>query len=329
MQLQIFDAFKSQNPELFDVVFEIEGKKVYAHKFPLSIISTTFESMLSDRWISKNNAIKIESHKYDDFKEFLKFLYSGECQLSDENIITMIDIAEFYQVNSFKKYCGEYLSKITLNIENIIQITEASHKYSMLQMKKPIQGFLIKNFKTFVKSDEFLNANEFIIKQFVKMEPNNDIKTGGIFQAVYELAKNQANMKNESDDENLNDPIKAEITPFLQLIKFIVKITNSDGNSICGNLQNKSAIDIIETLKNRESNNSYHKSIFWKTECKKPSTPCPLKQRDDVKWYLFYFPSGAIGVLNSSEINQNTYLLAEMVAETDFKITQKCKIEIE
>uniref|UniRef100_A0A914QPW7 BTB domain-containing protein n=1 Tax=Panagrolaimus davidi TaxID=227884 RepID=A0A914QPW7_9BILA len=286
--------------------------------------------MLSDRWISKNDAIKIESYKYDNFKEFLKFLYSGECSLSDENIFTMIDIAEFYQVNSFKKYCDEYLSKITLNMGNIFQLIETSSKYSLLKMKKSIQDFLLKNFRNFVKSDRFLNANEFINKQFVKMEPNIDIKPSEVFQAVYKWAENQTIVKNESNDENHNmdDAMKNEIAPFLQLMKFIVKITSSYGQSLCGNLPNNSMIEIIETLKNRESDNHYNEIVYWKTKCKKPSIPCPLKKRAGVEWYLVYFQNGDIGVRSSFEINQEHYLLAEMIVETTFNFTVKCKIEI-
>uniref|UniRef100_A0A914Q909 BTB domain-containing protein n=1 Tax=Panagrolaimus davidi TaxID=227884 RepID=A0A914Q909_9BILA len=79
---QLEAAFKSQDPELFDIVFEIEGKKLYADKLILSINSSTFKSMLSDRWISKNNSIKIETYKFEDFKELLTFIYSGECNLT-------------------------------------------------------------------------------------------------------------------------------------------------------------------------------------------------------------------------------------------------------
>uniref|UniRef100_A0A914PWC9 Uncharacterized protein n=1 Tax=Panagrolaimus davidi TaxID=227884 RepID=A0A914PWC9_9BILA len=140
------------------------------------------------------------------------------------------------------------------------------------------------------------------------------------FYQLYEWAENQALVKNESNDENFNknDAIKAEMTPFFKLMKFKkmgplflieyvvkkgflfshgelsnilgiihgdvkVKITNSDGSSIYGYLRNKSAIEIIENLKNRESDNHDNYFIYWKTKCKEPSTPCPLKWKAGVK----------------------------------------------
>uniref|UniRef100_A0A914QNE9 BTB domain-containing protein n=1 Tax=Panagrolaimus davidi TaxID=227884 RepID=A0A914QNE9_9BILA len=178
--------------------------------------------MLSDRWISKNDAIKIESYKYDNFKEFLRFLYSGECQLNDENIFTMIDIAEFYQVNSFKKYCDEYLSKITLNMENIFQLIETSHKYSTTQMKKSIQDFISLNFTKFVKFEGFLKADKSVIEEIFTIKSNAVFKNEELFQAIYEWAEYQVNIKNEFHDKNFNKngAIKNEMKQFLPLIEF-------------------------------------------------------------------------------------------------------------
>uniref|UniRef100_A0A914Q7D3 BTB domain-containing protein n=1 Tax=Panagrolaimus davidi TaxID=227884 RepID=A0A914Q7D3_9BILA len=127
LQSQFEAAFKSQDPELFDIVFDFEGKKLYADKLILSINSSTFKSMLSDRWISKNNSIKIETYKFDDFKELLSFIYSGKCKITNENIFTILDMSEFYQIEDLKELCEEYLSKILeLNLTNIFQIIEIS-----------------------------------------------------------------------------------------------------------------------------------------------------------------------------------------------------------
>uniref|UniRef100_A0A914PQ03 Uncharacterized protein n=1 Tax=Panagrolaimus davidi TaxID=227884 RepID=A0A914PQ03_9BILA len=163
---------------------------------------------------------------------------------------------------------------------------------------------------------------------------------------VYEWAENQAIVKNESNDENLNtnDAIKAEMTPFFKLMKFkkmkprflneyVVKITSINGQSlfcIIDVLNNFDTIKIIKSLKNVPSDNRIFEFIYWKTKCKKPSTPCPLKWRAGVEWYLIYFDDGDIGLRRGSEFDeQQYYLIAEMTAETHFVSTHECKIEIE
>uniref|UniRef100_A0A914P952 Uncharacterized protein n=1 Tax=Panagrolaimus davidi TaxID=227884 RepID=A0A914P952_9BILA len=189
-----------------------------------------------------------------------------------------------------------------------------------------------------------------------------------IFQSIYEWSENQAIKKQkESNDENfnMNDAIKTEMQEFLPYIQFKkmkltflmdyvvrrgflftynklaeiltnansyvrVKITNSNGQTIFGDLQRDNcATEFIKTLMNRVSVNADSSYIYWNRVSTVPSTPSPLKKKDGVKWYLIYFNNGFIGVKYTGDINSNYYLLAEMHSETDFQFTQKCKIEIE
>uniref|UniRef100_A0A914QP50 BTB domain-containing protein n=1 Tax=Panagrolaimus davidi TaxID=227884 RepID=A0A914QP50_9BILA len=351
---------ESQNSEMFDVVFEVEGKKLYAHKFRLSTISTTFESMVSDRWISKDNVIPIKDYSFNDFKEFLTFIYTGKCSLTEENIFAMIDIAEFYQVNSFKKYCDEYLSKMTINMENIFQLIEISAKYSLLQMKKPMHIFISENFSTLIKYSEFLNVDKSVIGDLVLYDFVQPEET---FQIVYEWSENQAMKKRNDENFNKNDAIKAEITPFLSNIEFKhmdssfiseyvvkkdflfaynqfhvillsdvkVQITCQNGNIIYGYISRESsAFEIIQLLKNRLSENEKDCFIYWKNPNNKiPLIPSSLKKRVSVHWYLVYCPDGDIAVVNANHICERHFIIAEMFLEKYFfSYTPKCKIEI-
>uniref|UniRef100_A0AC35GJD3 BTB domain-containing protein n=1 Tax=Panagrolaimus sp. PS1159 TaxID=55785 RepID=A0AC35GJD3_9BILA len=71
-QMKRFELFKTQDPTNgdFDVAFDLNGKILYANKFMLSPISTTFKSILSKISTSPNELIKIENYCYDDFYEF-------------------------------------------------------------------------------------------------------------------------------------------------------------------------------------------------------------------------------------------------------------------
>uniref|UniRef100_A0A914QWB2 BTB domain-containing protein n=1 Tax=Panagrolaimus davidi TaxID=227884 RepID=A0A914QWB2_9BILA len=216
-------AFESQDPELFDIVFEIEGKKLYADKLILSINSSTFKSMLSDRWISKNDSIKIENYKFDDFKELLSFIYSGKCNITNENIFTILDMSEFYQIEDLKELCDEYLSKMELNLTNIIQLIETSNKYSLIKIKEPIRTFIFQNFANMAKFEGFLNGDKSIIKEIVSKESYFSKHHEDRFQCICEWSENQAVKKQkESNDENfdMNDAIKTEIQELLPYIQF-------------------------------------------------------------------------------------------------------------
>uniref|UniRef100_A0A914QI67 BTB domain-containing protein n=1 Tax=Panagrolaimus davidi TaxID=227884 RepID=A0A914QI67_9BILA len=286
------EIFKSQDQEngYFDLKFEVEGKIIFAHKFMLASVSDVFKRMISDIW-NKKETIEIETYSYKDFYDFLKFIYSGKCELNDNNIFVMVDLSEFNHIKSLQQSCDEYLSKKEFTKENTLVFFETLSNYLLPLFEKAILTAVKQKCPTFVESAEFMEASTETVKKIVSFQ-----------------------------DRFVSEE---------KLFETVLKITNSVGNSICGYLQNNSAIEIIETLKNRESDNSYHDSIFWKTKCKQPSTSSPLKKRAGIEWYLVYFFNGDIGVGNSIEIYQYTYLLAEMTAETDFKVTPKCKIEIQ
>uniref|UniRef100_A0AC35GKT7 BTB domain-containing protein n=1 Tax=Panagrolaimus sp. PS1159 TaxID=55785 RepID=A0AC35GKT7_9BILA len=348
-------AFKSQDPELFDIVFDIDGKKLYADKLILSINSSTFKSMLSDRWISKNNIISIRDYSFNDFKELLTFIYSGKCNITKENIFKILAMSEFYQIEDLRELCDVFLSGIELNLTNYFQLPVTSNKYSIIQTKKPIHDFVTQNFLSFMKSDGFLNADKSKIKGILAMQSNFSKYHEDLFQCIYEWSENQAIKKLDrlsdvsfnifdvfyniykltetyewSENEaikkqkelnvknlNMKDAIKTEMQEFLPYIQFKkmkfnflldyvvprgfiftyveladilknpnndsrVKITNSNGQAIYGDLSRKRDIQILKSINGQESDNEFNFYIYWDTNCKKPSTPSPLMKRDGV-----------------------------------------------
>uniref|UniRef100_A0A914XZM5 BTB domain-containing protein n=1 Tax=Panagrolaimus superbus TaxID=310955 RepID=A0A914XZM5_9BILA len=135
-----YEIFKAQNPENgdFDVVFEIEGKKLYAHKSKLCEVSSTFNEMLSERWTTPNEPINIQKNTFDDFKTFVTFIYSGEFEFDSNNIFTMVDIAECYDVKIFKKACEDYLLKTEWDLINVFPMLDLAFKYSLEDLKKSL-----------------------------------------------------------------------------------------------------------------------------------------------------------------------------------------------
>uniref|UniRef100_A0A914QI34 BACK domain-containing protein n=1 Tax=Panagrolaimus davidi TaxID=227884 RepID=A0A914QI34_9BILA len=275
-------------------------------------------------------------------------------------------MSEFYQIEDLKELCDEYLSKMELNLSNIFQLFEISNKYSLIQIKKPIQTFIFQNFKTIFKSEGFFNAEKSVVKEIIAVGQTFAIKYEEMFEAAYEWSENQVIKKQkESIDENfnMNDAIKVEMQKFLPFIKFEqmeisfftkyvdkrgfiftydelsdtletvqsnvqVKITNKNGQSVYGLLPKKdNAVCVIKSLQDKCCDASLKNCIFWYTKCQIPSTPSPLKKRIGAK-YLFYFFDGDIGVKYTADIHDRHYLLAEMNSETDFEFIGDCKIEI-
>jgi hypothetical protein len=182
---QIYENFKLQNPEtgFYDVVFDIKGKKLYAEKIRLSILSNTLKSMLSDRWTSKDEPIKITDYNFDDFYQFLTFLYTGDCNLTVDNIDSMVDIGEYYNVDTLKEACDRFLSKMEINDQNIFKLFNTVSKYSLAKLKESLKTYVATKFSILIESNEFMEFNKSNIEDFIIL-CKEKVKPEELFKAV-------------------------------------------------------------------------------------------------------------------------------------------------
>uniref|UniRef100_A0A914Z048 BTB domain-containing protein n=1 Tax=Panagrolaimus superbus TaxID=310955 RepID=A0A914Z048_9BILA len=163
MQQQKFELFKLQNPENFDVKFEIEGKILYASKFDLIAVSQTMNSWLSDRWTTKDQSVIIETYTFDIFYQFLCFIYSGGCELTKENIFEIIDVAEFFDLQHLKDFCETFLmqkkSEI-VNNENIFDMVDVAEKYSLTKFVKFLYCKIADGLDELFENESFLKVQK-------------------------------------------------------------------------------------------------------------------------------------------------------------------------
>uniref|UniRef100_A0A914PG01 BTB domain-containing protein n=1 Tax=Panagrolaimus davidi TaxID=227884 RepID=A0A914PG01_9BILA len=363
-----FKMFQSQNQEtgFFDVTFDIEGKLIHAHKFMLASVSEVLKRMVSDTW-NNGDPITIKAYSFKDFYEFLKFIYSGKCSFTDENIFAIVDLSEFYQVKSLQHKCDQFLSKKEYTAKNVLVILKALSNYSLPLFEKSLCKAVKENGINLVESDGFTETSKESVMKIVKFK-YKIVSEENLFEKIYEWAENQAQRKKEQSNEkifNMNDAIKSELTEILPYIQFknmnlkflnrfvvkkgflfsynelseildfvcsrvTVKVINSKSQHVSGMLQNDSAIVAnINSLKNVRSF-SFVKTAWWGTNFKVPSTRSSLKKRDGVDWYLFYYRSGELGMAHCTKIHNDYYLLAEMTPGTSgFDTTEECKIETE
>uniref|UniRef100_A0A914P1B5 BTB domain-containing protein n=1 Tax=Panagrolaimus davidi TaxID=227884 RepID=A0A914P1B5_9BILA len=216
MQQERFKTFKLQDPanDHFDVTFEIEGRKLYANKFILTSLSETMASMLSDRWSKKDEVVTIEAYTYDNFYEFIQFLYTGSCSLTAENVFQLTDMSEFYAVLFLKEFCLMFLLKMEYNVERIEEMFEFSEKYSLDRLKGALKVFIRRNLGQIISHERFLSSG----KRFVEfMSLNNQYlqkQEESVFEAVYKWTENQVMKQKNAEDENFNlvEAVKDELS---------------------------------------------------------------------------------------------------------------------
>uniref|UniRef100_A0AC35F3H2 BTB domain-containing protein n=1 Tax=Panagrolaimus sp. PS1159 TaxID=55785 RepID=A0AC35F3H2_9BILA len=324
-QMERFELFKAQNLETgkFDVAFDIGGKILYAHKFTLCPISSTFEAMLSDRWTKVDDPIKIEDYSYEDFKQFLTFLYSGHCQLSNDNIFPMVDIAEFYGVVAFKDVCEEFLIQTEYTLDNVFLMVELANKYSLKKLEEAVFQWAEKQAKENLEAGNGLDLNSAIKDAISEFLPLIKFKSmNSVFLIKFVVKKSFL----FSGDE-LSDILWASN-------KVFAKVTDENGKIMKGEIQcgdTEWVSNVIQSVKNQGCDYAVPYHCRWNTVLPRPSKPSKLIRNDTVQWYLLYDDnSEEIGIKIASHevVYAQDYLIAEMSAEDGFELSEDCTIDI-
>ena len=62
---------------------------------------------------TNTQTFKIKKHTFEIFEQFMIFSHSGNCILSNDNILNMVELAVDYEVETLLQMCDNYLSKMS------------------------------------------------------------------------------------------------------------------------------------------------------------------------------------------------------------------------
>uniref|UniRef100_A0A914P678 BTB domain-containing protein n=1 Tax=Panagrolaimus davidi TaxID=227884 RepID=A0A914P678_9BILA len=213
LQQEKLKLFELQNPEIghFDVIFDFDGKLLYANKYVLVTSSETLNSWLSNRWTKDENPIKMETYTFDIFYQFCSFLYSANCKLTNENIFQIVDAAEFFGIQLLKDFCEEFLIEI-FNENNIGEIYKIAETYLLSNLLKEIERYVNQNYKTLIMEEKIVNLPKSLVMMTCKYH-------GGefsVFEAVYKWTENYVKIKKE--DLEFEEKCNYEFSEFLPVL---------------------------------------------------------------------------------------------------------------
>ena len=142
MASQLKDLCNS--PEFADIVFIVEGRRIYAHKIVLSIASVVYRAMFRTEFREKVTArpeIEIPNCTYDVFLSILEYIYTGHVDLtlddaspgnaceSLEKILGILEMSDQLLLDHLKQQCEHVLFQAVdaTTIEFLMQFAQQSN----------------------------------------------------------------------------------------------------------------------------------------------------------------------------------------------------------
>ncbi|KAF3323068.1 speckle-type POZ family protein [Carex littledalei] len=145
----------------FDVTFEVEGKKISAHRLIVAARSPVFEAELFGSMAEVNmKCIRIEDMKADVFMAMLRFMYTDQISsgktLSIELVQDLFVAADRYAVEKLKEMCKQILCN-NLSVGTVSTTLLLADQHSCIWLKEMCLRFASKpeNFMQLALTDEY------------------------------------------------------------------------------------------------------------------------------------------------------------------------------
>jgi len=160
------------NKELFaDVVFDVEGTKVYGHRAFVTSRCEVFRARLTGGFSDgKNNKpVVVSDTPVDNFLALLEYIYTDHSPIEEGDSMGILSLANEYCIERLISLCELYISKeidraIANGIEkadiNIIGLLLNAQQCNAPQLSKFILHFIASNYQPMKKRKEFADLKD-------------------------------------------------------------------------------------------------------------------------------------------------------------------------
>ncbi|KAL7482436.1 hypothetical protein ACHAW6_008105 [Cyclotella cf. meneghiniana] len=137
----------SNNEEFADVIFIVEGKRVYGHKLVLSMVSDCFRAMFMTGFRESGSGcteIEIPDTNYDIFLAMMEYIYTGRAPKIDvfssdsvlgmERAIALLELSDQFFLYHLKQICEELLQP-AVNVDTFSFLMSIAQKTNASQLE--------------------------------------------------------------------------------------------------------------------------------------------------------------------------------------------------
>ena len=191
------------NPFMSDVGLCWEGssKEFHAHKYPLATSSSVFHAMFYGELAEKNSVVYLSDTNDDSLEEFLRFLYTDECNLTADNAVFVLYLAKKYIVPSLAEKCVEFL-ETNLAADNVFVVLQQALHFDEEKLEKKCWDMIDMKTSEAVVSDGFTDIRQSTLVEFLKRE-SLKVKEVDLFKAVVKWSEAEC-LRQEKETNGTN-----------------------------------------------------------------------------------------------------------------------------
>ena len=197
------------NPFMSDIKFTCESskKQFYAHKYVLGTSSAVFHAMFYGELAETKAIVHLSDTDEESFEQFLHFLYTDECNLTADNVMSVMYISKKYIVPSLTEKCVTILED-SLDPKNVLRILEQARHFDEAELEGKCLKLVESKIDEVVNSEAFTDISQNTLACILKQDDFN-IPEVQLFQAVLKWCDKQcSNNKLEVSGKNRREMLQ-------------------------------------------------------------------------------------------------------------------------
>ncbi|XP_060064952.1 BTB/POZ domain-containing protein 1-like [Ylistrum balloti] len=231
-----------------DVTFLVgeNNTKIEAHKLILVSRSPVFYAMLEGPMAEKGE-ITIPDISEDIFKLFLRYLYTDEIVLTEENVAAVFNVARKYSVDILVSCCEEFLTK-HVAVNNACMFLEHAHVFMIDDLKSKCLEFISAHPLVAFRSPAFTDLCLSCVNRITELDDLRLIESD-IYEAIVRWAEAECARQNVEATPAQKREVLGEI---LYNVRYLHVDEEFLLNKICADRILKSD-DIVDVINHRRS----------------------------------------------------------------------------
>lgn len=162
-----------ESEQLCDVILEVEGEKIPAHRVVLASLSSYFRAMFTGEMAeSKKRVITINGVDVKSLRTLVEYAYTATIRISEENVQAILPASSVLQFEEVKRACSEFLKR-QLDTGNCLGIKVFAEVHGCPELQSAATIYSSHYFTQVCRKDEFMKLSFDDVKSFLNNEQLN------------------------------------------------------------------------------------------------------------------------------------------------------------
>lgn len=190
-----------QNSNFCDVTIHIGDTTMKAHWCVL-VLCPYFQSLYdSGMRESKSGELRLDFGSPFAMKEAIKFLYTGQVQVTFEKVRSLLEVADYLQISDMKQLCADFLATVDLNLDNCVQIALLSSMYNIDYLYQKSFQYMCGHLPELLAKDDMLQLTKDSVQALISDTTLSYVKRELFFDFFVRWTDHEKDKRKESFEE--------------------------------------------------------------------------------------------------------------------------------